>query len=427
MIFFLSSRGLLPSGLLLVFSALILLWLGPTSAGAAERIALVVGAGVYQNLAVLANPPNDARLMAKTLRAVNFRVLESYNPDRQALLSIITDFRDALQQAGENAIGLFFYAGHGVQFDGRNFMVPADARFGDRDQAEEDSVAIDWVMGAFRDADTKTNLVILDACRNNPFEGTRSTAKGLAPMDAPSGTLISYATAPGALAADGRGDNSPFTSALAATVANYALPVERAFKQVRILVEKSTDGAQTPWESSSLKSEFYFTLPEQGTPEAELAFWKTVQTDATEAMLGLYLERYPKGNFAVLARQMLNDRVSEPSPPIAEQSWLSQTFGRYEGSVSNTVRSGPDKVVTILTSRNGRLSGEYQISEPEGTTRGVLSGFQTTGERKGVFRWRDIYGAGTLEVAFSKSLRSFGGSWVPDGYPDSGGKWEGTR
>ena len=322
---------------------------------------------------------------------------------------------------------LFYYAGHGVQFDGRNFMVPVDARFGARTQAEEDSVSIDWVMGAFRDANTKTNLVILDACRNNPFAETRSVAKGLAPMDAPSGTLISYATAPGSLAADGIGDNSPFTSALAATVANYALPVERAFKQVRILVEKSTNGAQTPWEASSLTSEFYFVNPEDGTPEAELTFWKSVQENPSQTLLKIYMARYPTGHFVSLAQQYLDDATVNSKETGTTKSWLAGEFGRYVGTVTNNVRPNPDQVETVLTSRNGQLSGEYQIEEPDGIARGVLSGFRSTGEHQGVFRWRDTYGAGTLEVEFSSTLASFKGTWAPDGHPDSGGKWAGGR
>ncbi len=416
-------RGLISA----FFVGLLLFGLSTGQLSAAERIALVVGAGGYHNLSTLKNPPNDARLIAKTLRAVNFKVLEIYDPKRQALLSLIGDFRDALKNAGKDAVGLFYYAGHGVQFNGQNYMVPVDARFGNQDQAVSDSIAIGWVMGAFQDADTKTNLVILDACRNNPFAETRSVAKGLAPMDAPSGTLISYATAPGALAADGIGDNSPFTSALAATVANYALPVERAFKQVRILVEKSTKGAQTPWEASSLTSEFYFVNPEDGTPEAELTFWKSVQENPTKQLLKIYMARYPDGHFSPLARQLLEDGRAQQAPPDIAATWLNGQFGTYDGAVSNAVRSKPDEVVTLLTSRDGRLSGEYQINEPDGVIRGVLSGFRPTGVRRGVFRWRDTYGAGTLDLEFSTALDSFNGTWIPDGHPDSGGAWGGAR
>lgn len=223
-----------------------------------RRIALVIGNSDYDT-GPLPNPARDAELMAQTLRDVGFEVIARTDANQLEMKRAIQAFGDSLNEAGQDGVGLFYYAGHGVQAGGRNYLVPVGARIQRESDMEIEGVAADWVLAQMEYARNRLNLVVLDACRNNPFARSfRSGASGLARMDAPSGTLIAYSTAPGAVATDGTGRNSPYTAALAAAMGRPGLAVERVFKQVRIKVMEQTDGQQTPWEASSLTGEFAF-------------------------------------------------------------------------------------------------------------------------------------------------------------------------
>lgn len=220
-----------------------------------RRFALVIGNGAYKS-GPLNNPENDAQDMAYTLEKLGFDVIHKQNADQRTMEDSIRVFGRRLRKGG---VGLFYFAGHGMQINGRNYLIPVDARVETESDVKYEAVDAGRVLGKMEDADNRLNIVILDACRNNPFaRGFRSAEKGLARMDAPTGSLIAYATAPGQVAADGEGRNGIFTKHLLNYITTPGLTVEQVLKRVRIGVLEETNSEQVPWESSSLTGNFYF-------------------------------------------------------------------------------------------------------------------------------------------------------------------------
>ncbi len=221
------------------------------------RIALVIGNAAYAS-SPLRNPANDARAMAETLRGLGFHVLAHQNLGEKGMKRAIQEFGDRLRGGG---VGVFFYAGHGIQVAGRNYLVPIDAQI--RTELDVDIEAIDVarVLARMDEARNRLNIVVLDACRDNPFgRSFRSSSRGLAAIDAPSGTLIAYATAPGKLASDGEGQNGLYTGELVRAMREPGVKLEDVFKRVRQAVRTSTKGEQIPWEASSVEGDFFFNL-----------------------------------------------------------------------------------------------------------------------------------------------------------------------
>jgi len=234
--------------------------------GGERRVALVIGNSAYKS-APLKNPVNDARAMARALAGAGFEVLLVEDARRAGMHRAIRDFGDSLLRGG---VGLFYFAGHGMQVRNRNYLVPVDVEIEREDEVEFQAVDANLVLSKMDSARNSANIVILDACRNNPFQRSfRSTAQGLAQMDAPSGTLISFATAPGSVAADGEGENGVYTKHLLEQIRRPGTPVEQLFKQVRNGVMSDTKERQVPWESSSLRGDFFF-LPADPAAGAEI-------------------------------------------------------------------------------------------------------------------------------------------------------------
>ena len=257
---------------LIRLTLLILTILASAWAQAAEtRIALVIGNSDYSS-GSLPNPANDAKLIGDALTSLGFDVIARRNADQITMKRAIQEFGSRLESAGPGAVGLFYYAGHGLQLSGRNYLIPTTARIEREGDVEIEAVSADWVIEQMRYARNRLNIVILDACRNNPFtRSMRSVDHGLATMDAPAGILIAYSTAPGAVAADGTGRNSPYTEALTHAMREMHEPVEQVFKHVRVGVMTATSGKQVPWESSSLTGDFYFAAPNKVAPETSSA------------------------------------------------------------------------------------------------------------------------------------------------------------
>lgn len=227
---------------------------------ASERHALVIGNSAYLT-APLPNPVNDADLMAQTLSGLGFHVKLHKNLTRKDMQRAIVDFGQGLEEAPKGSVALIFYAGHGIRIDGENYLIPVDAEISDPLDVKIEGVQASTVLETLNRYEG-LNIVVLDACRNNPFEGsTRSGGGGLARMDAPTGTLVAFSTAPGRVAEDGVGSNSAYTRALAQSMQIPGLKVEDVFKRVRIEVLERTDKRQVPWESSSLIGDFYFAGP----------------------------------------------------------------------------------------------------------------------------------------------------------------------
>jgi Caspase domain len=233
---------------------------------AENRIALVIGNANYAAVTPLSNPANDAKAMAQFLGGAGFQVLRASDLTQGAMLRTIGKFADRVAASGPDTVALVFYAGHGLQVDGENYLVPVDAAIQREADVPLQAMRLADLMTALSAVPTKALIVMLDACRNNPFaEIRKSGGRGLAMVDAPTGSLISYATAPGTEAMDGDGDNSPYTAAVLKVGREEGLPIEQALKRVRLAVNAATDRQQVPWESSSLTGEFSFFPGERGT------------------------------------------------------------------------------------------------------------------------------------------------------------------
>ena len=234
-------------------------------AATGRRVALVIGNSKYLHVQPLANAANDARLIAETLRALSFTLVgggEQVDLDKATLDNVVQQFGRQLIGAD---VGLFYYAGHGMQVRDTNYLVPVGANPTREADLDFQMLNAGSVLRQMESSGTKLNLVVLDACRNNPFlgRGLRSSGGGLAQMVAPEGTLISYATQPGAVALDGDSGNSPYTTALAQTMRRPGLDIFQTFNEVGLTVKRATRGSQQPWVSSSpIDGAFYFAPPQ---------------------------------------------------------------------------------------------------------------------------------------------------------------------
>ncbi len=227
-----------------------------------RRVALVIGNGAYQ-FSPLKNPVNDADDIADTLSRLGFKTILRKNAKRRDIVRAINKFGRELKTAD---VGLFYYAGHGMQVNGRNYLIPIGANLETESDVEFEAVDAGRILGKMDDAETKINIVILDACRNNPFAGRfRTASRGLAGMDAPEGSFIAFATAPGSVAADGEGRNGIFTKHLLLNMIIPGLKIEEMMKNTRNGVLAETEQKQIPWDSSCLTGDFYFVI--KGTIE----------------------------------------------------------------------------------------------------------------------------------------------------------------
>ncbi len=233
--------------------------IGQGTARAEQRAALVIGNSAYQTVPALTNPTNDARAVGDFLTSAGFEVTTVRDLGQTELRKAIAQFADSIAGKGPDTVALVFYAGHGLQVDGENYLVPVDAGIVREADVPLQAVRLADLMNALAAVPAKSRIVMLDACRNNPFsEINKVTGKGLAIVDAPPGTIVSYATSPGSEAMDGEGNHSPYTTAFLAQTKEPGLPIEQAFKRMRFAVNDSTNRQQLPWESSSLTSDFSF-------------------------------------------------------------------------------------------------------------------------------------------------------------------------
>src|SRR5262245_17215846 len=249
------------------------------SAFAQSRMALVIGNSNYQTAVSLANPANDAKAVAEAFTRAGFEVTRLSDLTQMEMRRAVRDFSARVAEKGSDTIALVFYAGHGVQVDGENFLIPVDARIQRESDVAIEALRLADIVKALETVQSRARIVMLDACRNNPFSAVGASGRGLAIVDAPAGSIVAYSTAPGTEAEDGTGQNSPYTSALLKVIPEPNLPIEQALKRVRLLVHESTDGRQTPWESSSLISDFEF-YPEGAPTSASRPLPQVAQRDA---------------------------------------------------------------------------------------------------------------------------------------------------
>ncbi|MGV8059704.1 MAG: caspase family protein [Smithellaceae bacterium] len=240
----------------LVLTILTLINPSPSSAANERRMALVIGNGSYA-ASPLRNPVNDATDMASSLKMMGFNVILKTNASKKDMGKAVEDFEKQLK--GRD-VGLFYYAGHGVQVNGVNYLIPIGSKVNEETDMEYEAIDAGRILAAMHNAKSRVNIVILDACRDNPYvRSFRSSTRGLAVIArAPTGTIISYSTSPGDVALDGKGRNSPYTSLLMQYMKQPGLTIEQVFKNVRQKIDSDTDGKQVPWELSSLKGDFFF-------------------------------------------------------------------------------------------------------------------------------------------------------------------------
>ena len=299
-----------------------------------KRVALVIGNSNYRSQP-LRNPVNDARAMSRKLRSLGFDVIERTDVDKKRMQKSIIDFGQKLRDGG---VGVFYFAGHGIQNRNRNFILPVDAQMTDESYLRAEGVNVNEVLSEMGDAGNRLNVLILDACRNNPYrQRTRGPRTGgLAQMHAPTGTYVSYAAAPGEMAFDGDGAHSPYTGALLDVIDRPGVKLEEAFKLVRANVHKATNGKQVPFTEDTVLGDFYFKVPTAGTAQrpspagapgaaeksAEIVFWSAIQNSKNSDVFEEFLKQFPNGQFAGLARIKLKElkgmetATAEPIPRV---------------------------------------------------------------------------------------------------------------
>lgn len=344
---------------------------GVTSARGEKRVALVIGNAAYPGAGALKNPVNDANDIASKLKKLGFDVIVRTNVRQKEMLRSLTEFGDKVQNGTE---ALFFYAGHGMQVRGRNYLIPIDAEIRSEASVSSEAVDVDQLLDKLSPA--RLSMVILDACRNNPFERRfRGSGQGLAQINAPTGTLIAYATAPGKVAADGDGRNGLYTTELLAAMDMPGIKIEDVFKRVRANVVRKSNEAQTPWESSSLTGDFFFlersaiaesaaayaTVPnaaaETASPAIELAFWNSVKDSKNPEDFNAYLARYPDGSFVSLAKIRITEIMAKRSHSSLPEG---NPDGLWQGQLETYggLFERPVKVSVKLQVAGGKIDGE---------------------------------------------------------------------
>lgn len=289
-----------------------------------RRVALVVGNAKYE-MSPLTNPTNDSADIAAKLKSYGFDVVYRENLKIRQIGSMLKEFKSKLTPG---STALVFYAGHGLQVRGENFFPVVDADIQSEEDIQNQSIGLKQLMDILEDAKTRTNIVLLDACRNNPFERkTRSLSRGLASVSAPSGTMIAYSTRPGSVAEDGSGRNGLYTEQLLKIIDNKK-PIEQVLKQLVSSVKSASKGRQEPWSEGSLEGDFCFAGCQDENAEknklaADIALWESIIGSTSVADYERYLATYPTGTFASLAKKTLDNlklAASKPAPTQSQES-----------------------------------------------------------------------------------------------------------
>jgi hypothetical protein len=340
---------------------------------ASKRVALVIGNSAYQYVPHLVNPKNDATDIAATLERLGFLVVLGIDLDKAAMDQTVRRFA---QVAAGAEVGVLFYAGHGIQVSGQNYLVPIDAKLEDGSGLDFELVRVDLVQRTM-EREAGTNLLFLDACRANPLArnlarsmGTRTVVigQGLAPIESGVGTLISFSTQPGNVAVDGTGRNSPYSEALIKQLSGPGEDISDLLITVRREVMAATNNLQVPWEHSALTERFSFTpaagitrptvpaaaaTPPTYEQQAELALWATVRDSRNPELLQSYLDRFPTGVFTGAARILIDQARKD-------RGVAALTVKGAESSKADQSRSTPDQPLSDGTMDRTRLVHDLQ-------------------------------------------------------------------
>ena len=363
-------------------STLVPAWARAANPGAA-RVALVIGNAAYA-MGPLTNPTKDAAAMSGLLRNIGFQVVEARDAGRTQMQAAIQQARGLLQ--GQDGVGLLYYAGHGLQLDWRNYMLPVDVKLASASDVPVQGVDVQAVLDAFKSAGNRMNILVLDACRDNPFPQA-STAKGLAPLDAPPGTFFAYATAPGNVAEDGSAadGNGLYTKYLLQELQQPQARIEDVFKRVRLQVRRASQGRQIPWESTSLEDDFVFATGQKVTApvtsrdadfDAEKADWDRIKESTRAEDFYAFLQRHPNGRISEVAQFRL-DQLSKPAvqavqvvrmlPPGTDRfrvgdSWSMRRTNFLDGGKTADLRA----VVTAIEGPRVLINGGELIFDQMG-------------------------------------------------------------
>ena len=336
-------------------------WVWAQSEGAmklvrARKVALVLGNSDYKSVGVLPNPVNDANAIAKILTGFGFGVTLQLDAGRAQMEAAIT--AHALRLAEGKGVGLFYYAGHGLQLAWTNFLVPVDAAIHTAADVHAGCVDLSGLMDGMRKAANPMNIVILDACRDNPFERDfRVSNKGLTQMDAPNDTLLAYATAPGNVASDGDGANGLYTESLIKEIRTPETRIEDVFKPVRLNVRRKTGGAQVPWESTSLEEDFWFLPP---PPLVRIAEEHARAESEKRARVQAEAQRVAEAESERKARAEADAKREHEEREIADNGRkFKEELARWE-SIKNS--RNPDDFYSFLLERpSGYISEQAQF------------------------------------------------------------------
>jgi uncharacterized caspase-like protein len=429
-----------------------------TDAMAEKRVALVIGNSAYQHVPQLRNPRNDASDIAGKLRGLGFDVVAGTDLDLNGTRNVVRDFVERLDGAD---VALFFYAGHGLQVNGENYIAPVDARLGSVIDLDFEAVPMNLILSAMERA-TPVNLIFLDACRDNPLAenlsrsmGTRSASvgRGLARLGTGIGSLIAFSTQPGNVALDGEGRNSPFTSALLRHLGTPGEDITRNLIRVRRDVLEATGGKQVPWDNSSLTGEVILepeTAPErqatQSSPSgsqadpsdaatAEVTFWNSIKDSRDAAYFSAYLRQFPQGQFIEIAKLRIGEiegtrGASKPAAPQAAKPGAfdkSKLDGldpsRVQTGQPGTEKPGPEALelaLNLTTEEIGKVQDALQLfGYPVGKENGQLTKVDRSSLRKFQIRNR-IAETGYLDQASLEKLidevasipKDYGGTWI---------------
>ncbi len=352
-----------------------------------RRVALVIGNAAYTTGPLL-NPTRDAAAMSGLLRGMGFQVVEARDANRPQMQAAIQQTRDLLK--GQDGVGLLYYAGHGLQLDWRNYMLPVDVNLSAASDVPVQGVDVQAVLDAFKTAGNRMNILVLDACRDNPFPQAGS-GKGLAPLDAPPGTFFAYATAPGNVAEDGSAadGNGLYTKYLLQEMQQPQARIEDVFKRVRLQVRRASQGRQVPWESTSLEDDFSFATGQRAAApslsaissefDAEKADWDRIKDSVRADDFYAFLQRHPNGRLSEAAYFRLNQLARSPVlpqqalrvlPPGADRYWVGDTWAMrrqdhlYRGKAQDTTHA-----VTAIEGQRVLVDGGESIYDQMG---GVL-------------------------------------------------------
>ena len=439
--------------------------LGATAGHAqTKRVALVIGNSGYLHATLLENPKNDAEDIAAALEGLGFEVIKGLDLDKAAMDRTIRDFAIALTGA---KVGLFFYAGHGLQVGGQNYLVPIDAKLATASGLDFETVRLDLVHRTM-ERETSTNIIFLDACRDNPLSrnlarsmGTRSASigKGLAVVESGEGTLISFSTQPGNVALDGTGRNSPYAASLAKHLKSEGDDLPSILINVRNDVMEATQRRQVPWEHSAMTARFYFATPKASDDQqAELALWNAVKDSTDPRVIAGYLRRYPQGSYAVVAQTLVTalerqrvlqaalredtaKREAALKSAQAEARKMQEEAAKAAAASPKMAALPPQPPAALPTapvtrSGGGAFDGHWQIVRTGqqcaagpvntfGLT--IVAGNVTTGpgtvRPDGAFNFERMSSHGTRPVRFSGRLQGDAGSGT---FAAVGGKCHGT-